>query len=78
MESYTVQIAPGVTETVMAASPKEIAKAVTQAKLLGAEIKDIADASKQLLQFESSIEAELEAELLTGKQLNLERARSAA
>jgi len=59
-------------------NPKEIAKAVTQAKLLGAEINDIANASRQLLEFESSIESELEAELLTGKQLNLERARSAA
>jgi len=59
-------------------NPEAIAKAVTQAKLLGAEINDIANASKQLLEFESSIESELEAELLTGKQLNLERARSAA
>ena len=31
-----------------------------------------------MLDFESSIGAELEAELLTGKQLNLERARAAA
>ena len=59
-------------------NPETIAKAVTQAKLLGAEINDIANASKQLLSFETSIEAELEAELLTGKQLNLERARAAA
>lgn len=62
----------------LGANPEEIAKAVTAAKLLGAEIEDIAAASKQLLEFESSIESELEAELLTGKQLNLERARAAA
>ena len=62
----------------LGANPVEIAKAVTAAKLLGAEIEDIAAASKQLLEFESSIESELEAELLTGKQLNLERARAAA
>ena len=62
----------------LGANPEEIAKAVTAAKLLGAEIEDIANASKQLLEFESSIESELEAELLTGKQLNLERARAAA
>jgi hypothetical protein len=61
-----------------AANPESIAVAVTKAKLLGAEIDDIVAASKQLLDFESSIEAELEAELLTGKQLNLERARAAA
>ena len=62
----------------LGANPVEIAKAVTAAKLLGAEIEDIAAASKQLLEFESSIESELEDELLTGKQLNLERARAAA
>ena len=61
-----------------AANPKAIAEAVTKAKLLGAEITDIANAGKQLLEFETSIGSELEAELLTGKQLNLERARAAA
>ena len=35
-------------------------------------------AASQLLQFQSSIESELEAELLTGKDLNLEEARRAA
>jgi len=59
-------------------NPKLIAKAVTAAKLLGAEISDIVNSSKSLLNFEQSIESELEAELLTGKQLNLERARAAA
>ena len=39
------------------------------------ELKDVKDVSRSLLDFESSISAELEAELLTGKQLNLERAR---
>tara|TARA_B110000046_G_scaffold95569_1_gene103286 strand:- start:7804 stop:8676 length:873 start_codon:yes stop_codon:yes gene_type:complete len=38
----------------------------------------IAAAGKQLLDFESSISKELEAELLTGRNLNLERARAAA
>lgn len=59
-------------------NPELIAEAVTKAKLLGAEIDDIVSASKALLEFETSIESELEAELLTGKQLNLERARAAA
>jgi hypothetical protein len=62
----------------LGANPENIAKAVTAAKLLGAELEDLAAAGKQLLDFESSIESELEAELLTGKQLNLERARAAA
>ena len=59
-------------------STKAIAEAVTQAKTLGMELSGVASAGKQLLQFEQSIGAELEAELLTGKQLNLERARLAA
>ena len=62
----------------LGANPTAIAEAVTKAKLFGAELNDIVASSKSLLDFESSIEAELEAELLTGKQLNLERARAAA
>ena len=62
----------------LGSNPELIAKAVTAAKLLGAELSDIAAAGKTMLDFESSIEAELQAELLTGKQLNLERARAAA
>lgn len=59
-------------------NPELIAKAVTKAKLLGLELQDIAKIGESMLDFESSIEKELEAELLTGKQLNLERARAAA
>ena len=56
----------------------ELTKAVTQAKLFGLELEDVQKTSESLLNFESSIENELKAELLTGKQLNLERARAAA
>ncbi len=62
----------------LGANPKAIAEAVTQAKLFGAELDDVVGASKALLDFESSITSELEAELLLGRNLNLERARSAA
>lgn len=55
--------------------PGGLAKAVSVAKSLGAEFKTIADAAGQLLDFESSIEKELQAELLIGRDLNLERAR---
>ena len=57
---------------------EEIAKAVTQAKLFGASLEDVASAGQALLDFEGSIRSELEAELLLGKDLNLERARAAA
>jgi len=59
-------------------SVEAISAAVAKAKSLGMELKGVAAAGKQLLNFEQSISAELEAELLTGKQLNLEKARLAA
>tara|TARA_R110001592_G_scaffold46718_1_gene148547 strand:+ start:110 stop:2137 length:2028 start_codon:yes stop_codon:yes gene_type:complete len=62
----------------LGANTVEIAKAVTLAGELGGELSDVQTVSKSILNFESSIAAELEAELLTGKELNLERARFAA
>jgi hypothetical protein len=59
-------------------NPKELAKAVTTAKSLGMEMSQLENISDSLLNFESSISSELEAELLLGKQLNLEKARQAA
>jgi hypothetical protein len=57
---------------------KEMAKQVFQAKMLGVSQSQLASIGDSLLDFESSIAAEMEAELLTGKQLNLEGARAAA
>ena len=56
-------------------NPKKIAEAVAQANALGMELEQVAKVGQSLLNFEQSIEAELEAELLTGKELNLEKAR---
>lgn len=57
---------------------KELVNQVFQAKMLGVEMSAVEAISQSLLSFESSIQAEMEAELLTGKQLNLETARQAA
>ena len=57
------------------ANPVAIGKAIIAAKQFGAELADINTMAGALLDFESSISAELEAELLTGKQLNFEKAR---
>lgn len=62
----------------LGSNPVEIAKAITQAKMFGAELEDIAASGKQMLDFQSSIEKELQAELLIGRNINLERARAAA
>ena len=59
-------------------NPTLIAKAVVETKKLGINMEIAANAAKGLLDFESSIENELSAELLTGKSLNLERARGLA
>lgn len=55
-----------------------IASAVAVAKQFGMELEDVAASGAALLNFEQSISNELEAELLIGKQINLERARLAA
>ena len=59
-------------------SASEIGKAVSVAKALGMELSKVDDIAGSLLDFESSISNELEAELLLGKDLNLEKARTAA
>jgi hypothetical protein len=55
-----------------------LVKAVIEAKKLGAEFGQLESAANSLLQFEDSISSELEAELLTNQNLNLERARAYA
>ena len=59
-------------------SASAIAEAIFKTKALGLEMKDLESITGSLLNFQSSIEDELSAELLTGKQLNLEGARYAA
>ena len=60
------------------AQGKNLAQAAFQAKKMGLSMNQLDSIAGNLLDFESSIAAELEAELLTGKELNLEKARTAA
>ena len=53
-------------------------KAAAGAAALGINLAKAEGIADSLLNFQSSIEAEMEAELLTGKQINLEKARMAA
>ena len=57
---------------------KSLANAAFQSAKLGMSQSQLESTSNSLLDFESSIAAEMEAELMTGKQLNLEDARRAA
>ena len=68
----------GVVRANLGSNPIQIAKAIQKSKEFGASLEDVAAAGKSLLDFESSIEAELQAELLLGKNINLEKARAAA
>lgn len=54
------------------------AKAAAQVKSLGMSLEQADNIANSLLQFEDSITSELEAELLVGKDLTLEKARQAA
>jgi hypothetical protein len=59
-------------------SAEAVAEAVVKTKEFGLSLEQASKMSESLLNFESSIESELSAELLTGKNLNLETARQLA
>ena len=56
-------------------SAEAVAEAAVQAKQFGLNLEQADKIAQSLLQFESSIENELSAELLLGKDLNFEKAR---
>ena len=56
-------------------SGKKLGEAAAQAKSLGMSLEQVDKIAGSLLDFESSITNELSAELITGKQINLEQAR---
>ena len=59
-------------------SAQAVAIAATKAKQFGINLEQADKMASSLLNFEESIESELSAELLTGKNLNFERARALA
>jgi hypothetical protein len=62
----------------LGSNPGRIAEAAMEARKLGLSLDQVDKIAESLLNFEDSISNELEAELLTGKDLNLEKARLAA
>lgn len=62
----------------LGSNPEALAKAAAAAVRLGMSLKDVDNIASSLVDFQSSISNELEAELLTGKHLNLEKARELA
>ena len=59
-------------------SASELAKAAAQAKKMGLEMGKLESIGESLLNFEDSISKEMEAELLIGRDINLEKARQFA
>jgi len=59
-------------------SGKNLIRASVAAKKLGIEFGNIVDIAEGLLNIENSVEAELEASVLLGRRVNLERARQLA
>ena len=62
----------------LGSNPAKIQAAAMEARKLGVSLEQVDKIAGSLLNFEESISAELEAELLTGKELNLEKARQFA
>jgi hypothetical protein len=56
-------------------STKELAAAAIKAKMLGTDLKKVKDIGRGMLELESSLTAQFEAQALTGKTLNLDAAR---
>ena len=59
-------------------SADNLLRAAIQARKLGIELKDVETIATGLLDFQSSLTAELEASVMIGRQLNLNRARELA
>jgi hypothetical protein len=58
--------------------PEKIYKAITATKALGFDLKQLDGTAQSFLDFEGSISKEMEAQVLTGKDMNLTLAREAA
>jgi hypothetical protein len=57
--------------------PEKLTKAVLQTKAMGLELKQLDSIADSFLDYESSITKEMEAQILTGKEINLNKAREA-
>ncbi len=62
----------------LGSQPEKIQQAAMEARKLGLSLEQVDKIAGSLLDFESSIQAEMEAEMLTGKELNLDKARQLA
>lgn len=59
-------------------TPKDLFKTAVEARRLGLDLKKVANISQSLLNFESSIEDQMTASVLLGREINLDKARQLA
>ena len=62
----------------LGSNPAKITAAAMEARKLGLSLQQVDDIAGSLLDFEQSISNEMQAELITGKELNLDKARQLA
>lgn len=62
----------------LGSNPEKLVQATIEARRLGLSLSSTAKVADSLLDFESSIEKEMEAQILTGKTLNYDKARGLA
>ena len=62
----------------MSKMPEAMIKTAMKAKMLGLDMKQIADIGRKSLDIEQSLEAEMEARVLLGREINLDKMRAAA
>ncbi len=60
------------------ATGENIARAAIQARKLGINISNVAQSARKMLDFESALEASLQAQVLTGKQINIQKIQEAS
>lgn len=68
----------GAAFSMMSKMPMAIIKSAVEARRLNTTINDIARASESILDFQNSVNAEMEASVLVGRAINLQRARELA
>jgi hypothetical protein len=62
----------------MSKMPEAMIKTAMHAKMLGMDMKQIADIGRKSLDIEQSLESEMEARVLLGREINLDKMRAAA
>lgn len=70
--------ASGNTLTMMSRVPNQIMRSAIELRRMGTSLKEAANSSREILNFSDNINAEMEASVLLGRSINLQRARELA